>query len=284
LRTGDGSGVVNEVLAQAPQLDTVFYGSSRVRQHLDPVVVDGVSGRTSHNAGANGQGLAYAVGVQTLVLDRAVRPMCHVLHLDADDLLAPKIERATVLSPFAGESGVLRVLRQGDAWVDLKVWSSLWRYNSVGLSMVMNAGKTGPDPGRGFHPRPVRDPSKPDRRRFDRTLDNLELDGVDAGARVLLDQFVAQAHDHGDEVVLFTSPGHEGTGDGTVLHPVRQRAIALLRAESARLGVRYISYDEASHAMFRSRDLFSNNAHLNADGAALFSKVLADDLSSACSR
>lgn len=277
--SGQGGGDLNHLVQQTAEVDVVFFGSSRVRNHVDPAVIEEVTGLKAWNAGANGQGLPYALGVQA-VLEAPAR--CHVLQVDLGDLIAPDMGRTLFLAPFLRDHpDLLPILAKADPRVQVKRWSRLWPFNSALLSILRNTGR-GPrgDGKRGFAPLKGRKRGQADNRGFGRHVLPV-LKAVHPDAIWALDRFVEHARSRGAGVWLFTSPGHQGVMGDTLLQVRADAKAALTDAARAR-GIRYTSYDEFAHPEFQPRELFVDRAHLNREGAELFSRTLAADLATGC--
>ena len=52
-RTGEGGGLINEALMKNP--DILLLGSSRMKHHLDPSVLEKELSMSAYNGGVNGQ-------------------------------------------------------------------------------------------------------------------------------------------------------------------------------------------------------------------------------------
>ena len=281
-RVGQGSGVVNTMLEHRNDPILVF-GNSRARQHIDPDVLASITGLEAYNAGANGQGLPYARGVQALALHRGAKNRCHVLHLDVVDVVNPQLVRANVLAPFVGTVPAIdELLFLNDPWARLKSWSSLWRYNSVALSILRNQRGRPRKGYRGFDSMKKRRRGFADNREFIGKKDAEAPTEIAARSRQLLSDFVEAARAHGTQVVWITSPMNPGGPTRGTLSPTRTAARNLLTAYAAELGVPYVSYDEQRLPQFRDSDLFVDNAHLQAEGARRLSEIVARDLLEHC--
>lgn len=284
-RTGELSGAVNAILDRK-DVDVLLFGSSRARQHFDPAVIRDQASLSAYNAAANGQGLPYAVGLQALLAARGGHNRCQILHVDVVDLTKPKVARAAFLLPFSREvPTILEIQESVDRWAWLKSWSQLWRFNSIWLSVLRNQfSREVVSTDDGFEPRTAIEAGFADPREF---LGAPAADGkleLDPRSEPLLDAFVARSREMGAGVVLVTSPLSRpgAVVDGALVDPVRIQARAWLEAYAKRAGVTYLSYDEERYPAFQDPELFVDQAHMKATGAALLSAQLASDLATAC--
>ena len=284
-RTGEVSGAVNATLDHK-DADVLLFGSSRAKQHFDPAVLREATGWTGYNAAANGQGVPYAVGIQALLEARGAKNKCHVLHVDIVDLISPKVSRTSLLLPFSREVPAILDLQESvDRWAWLKAWSWMWRYNSVAVSVLRNQitreVATNDD---GFEPRTAIQAGFADPREFLGPPDPDAKLHLDDRIEPFLDQFVARARRMGAGVMLVTSPLNRPGAlvDGRLADPVRVQARDWLGAWAQKHGVSYVSYDEEREPELRDPALFVDQAHMKADGAAILSARLAEDLPAAC--
>ncbi|MEZ4397619.1 MAG: hypothetical protein R3C71_11970 [Candidatus Krumholzibacteriia bacterium] len=269
-RVGIVAGQANLALAHR-DADLLVFGSSRAVYQVDPDVLAARLGLSAQNAGNRGQGVRYARGLEALLLERGSRAKVFVLVLDFEDLWSEDSERLQALAPFWGESPVLdALLVQRGPFERLKLASGLYRYNSMLLPML--AHRLRPDPGadaaNGFLPLPPR-------------VGPLGRAGAPGGADPgppvpdVLDAyrgFIRDARAAGKAVLFVTAPRWRPDGLSTKQVLGRRLLASLARAE----GAAYVAIDQATCGDFEDPSLWWDVTHLDAEGARLYSSLLAD--------
>lgn len=277
VRTGEGAGKVRQILESRAEI--LLLGSSRVRQHLDPDLLREATGHPTFNGGANGQSLAYVVGVTELALRAEHPPRCIVVNVDIDDLTDPQLGRAKVLTPYVDRTGVADVLRAGDPWLPVKRVSWLWRFNGLVLPMLRNVVRPRDSTTDGYAPRHGRLADVPlDRRPHQELPETLE---VDPDAIALLEHLVRTTRDAGVNLTWISAPFHE-LDDDPGLHPLRQEAAEVLATIGTRESVPTVSFDEVRYPMLAPIELYADPAHLNQEGATLYSRLVGEALPTLC--
>lgn len=270
--TGEGSGQANFAIQQRDK-DVIIFGSSRAKQHYDPTQIEKAMGWSGYNAGANGQGLYYARGIQMVMLKRKAKAKVHVIHVDAVDLITPYIKRAAFLLPFMSEAPeLLHLFAVEDRWLWLKSMLHTYRYNSMMLPIVKNlVVKRKPNPT-GFKPKPagVTGVAAADQFIGQKTKKvTLHKDALKT-----LRAFVQDAKANNIKVMIITSPMNLS---GKMVAKAQERrklahdALSKLAKEEQ---VLYYNFDEKQYPQFQDKNLFIDRGHLNSDGA----KVLTDAL------
>lgn len=262
--TGEAAGRGRYSIRRGRAAEVVLFGSSRMRHHLDPSIVGERTGLDTFNAGVNGQGVVYAAALQAAMLDGEGSSQLHVLNLDAADLFDLRAGRAHVLSPLGLRyPSIDEVLGRFDLGYELKVIASRsYRFNSMVFPIAANFGKAAPSDDDGFAPLPVR--------RVPTVAPPGDLPTGECPQCVAaIEDFVHRGREHGVEIVFVTSP---------VLFPstARQRwAHGEFASLSRRLEVLWIDGQELGDW---SRDDFSDAYHLNENGSAVLSTLVAAEL------
>lgn len=284
--TGEGSGQPNALFSVAQERQVLFFGSSRCRQHFDPAVFAEHTGLDGYNAGANGQGVHYAAILASVLAHRGTSAQLMVLHLDPDDVFAPRPARARVLLPWVDESDALvPLLEPSDRFLRLKLWSHAYRYNSMALPILRNVLFPTRPSSTGFEPRvapragvgPLPEPNEEGARLV---ADASRRDWHPEG-RAAVRTFLASVRRVGAEAVFATAPLHIGVRGPALVSArdaARERARELVAELAREEGVRYFSMDERRHPALRDPSLFNDPGHLNPSGARLLTELLAQEM------
>lgn len=276
VHSGEGAGQIRQALLT--EAEVVLLGNSRVRRHLDPDVLQEASGLTVQNAGANGQGLTYVRGVAALLLSRPVPPRCLVVNVDLDELGDAQSARARVLTPYLDRPAVRAALSPADPWLPLKSISWLWRFNGLALPIARNLLAPVP-PDDGFAPRQGALESIPPERRPVVVLP--ERLPLDPASEQHLRALASLAHDADVGLAWIGAPFHELDGDGRI-HPLRVEADARIARLAEELDVPFHVYDELSHPELAPIERYADPAHLDPEGAAIYSGLVGTDLRRLC--
>lgn len=267
---GESGGVINHALAQT-DADVVVFGSSRAAHHVDPDVLEEVLGLDVYNAGVNGQGIVYASMLQALMLSDGASPSVFVLQCEPQELFVPEPQRGLIMTPFARRDPVVMdILERIDPWIRVKLLSASYPFNSKLPGILRNQGTDADEDG--FVTLSGRLDSSPvPASRIEAGLDPTAP--LDPLVSDLYATFLDAADDAGVEVLMFTGPRYRVGGDG----PAYARATAFF-AELAdeRDHARFVALDETELPELLDGAWFSDVNHLNGDGAALFSRRLAE--------
>jgi hypothetical protein len=279
-----------QAVATLPEVDLLIFGDSRIRGGVDPAVITAKTGMTAYNAAFDGRGTLFARGLQAIRLSRGQRDRCYALSVEVIDLYEPRLLRQTPLLPYLSESPViLELATAADPWAPVKAWSLSWRYNSLMPEIARRTLIPTRDIAENGH--------RPNHVKWDlRRLPphsplGAYTDGVSVPADVdplgekVLTDFVRDAREAGVRVVLFTSPMHRNQqlplAPGE-LEPVRKIARDWLSEFARQEGIPYLALDEEMLPEMRGPELYTDQMHVNAQGAARFSEAFALAAQAAC--
>jgi hypothetical protein len=279
--TGERGGLLNYALTQPA--DVLILGSSRAQYQVMPSVLREQLAMTAFNAGLKGHDFLYAVMLLDLWQRRHGTPRVVLLQIDIESLLdrSSELEAAQVFAPYLDESPLVReILYSADPFKRFEYLSQTYRYNGKAFSVARNlfaSADTGFD---GFVPAHGRlDPAT------DRVVGNaLDQDGTaaeqarrpfSAMKEAYLRAMAAGLGGKGGRLVLFHTPLYGQDRDAHIVWSDRLRAvIADLPA------VDFIDICETTHPqVFAGRpSLYNDVNHLNADGARIYTTMLAAEL------
>lgn len=268
-----GPGIVN--LALRTDADVLVLGSSRAKHHVDTEVLGRELSTSVFNVGANGHDFLFAYLVLDLWTRRHAPPRAIVLHVDTGSFARsePELQRLSVLAPYLDESERVReILRLRGPFERLKQLSSAYRYNGKLLAIVRHLFTTPPPGFAGFEPLAgALPPSSAEGEHRPRGV----LHPVWDVKRDCLRDLLRYCERNHVRLLLVNSPYYGRDPD---VHEAWRAQVRGLLRESP--GAELVEINEITHsAQFeRHPELFRDGAHLNAEGARVFSRLLASSL------
>ena len=293
--SGEAGGDLNRLLKKRRDADLLILGSSRARHHIDPALLSPDVARRPYNAGANGVGdLFYAGVVLDLALREGLRPRTVILQTDAWQFeggeqgergdRSPRIERdegadvkarrargLSALYPFLDASPLLRRYVREHAGFREKTLLLLhaYRFNgkvpnlvahSLRRSTPVDAARDGFEPLQGRLANATPAAGEP-------------LSELDPAALEAFRAIVNLCARHGIRLVVVMPPYFEACAcEGR-----RAGLPGTLRAQGAD---RVLDFGVPPSPLMQP-GLWRDPAHLNSEGAALFSRILNDSLTAA---
>jgi hypothetical protein len=271
--TGESGGLINDALSRDAQV--LLLGSSRMRHHGMPAVLNRKLSLTAFNAGMDGQDFLYAAILFDLWQRSNPPPKAIVLNIDPDSFQKSdeELQRAGVFSFYYDDSPLVRqILNQRSRFERLKFLSRAYRANGKVFAIGKNLFA---------HPAP-------------------DFDGFEALSGCLSPQTVGAQCDsiptltefwslkvecfkhladyctkHGTRLVLVQSPR---CGEDPRAHDAWVNVLSQFLASYP--DVEFVDLSACAHPdVFRDKtELFKDGSHLNADGAEIFSTMLAEAL------
>jgi len=294
--TGERGGLTNYALTQ--DADLLVLGSSRAQSHVMPSVLGPRLSLRAYNAGLKGHGLLYSLSLFDLWRQKHGAPRAVVLNMDPETLLPREYElgATAILGPYFRESARVReVVYLGGPYKRLQYLSHSYRYNGKVLSIAKNL-LVHPTAHDGFVAAlgviDLADPAFGAQRHglLDVSLDVPHRE-VPSDAIALE---VARRPFWEPKVRLLREVVEAGAKEGTGFFLVHAPVIGLSReahdAWVSRMRTLATSmpstefFDLCQHArpdLFADKpELYRDFNHLNAQGALLFSSLLAEQLAS----
>jgi hypothetical protein len=275
-------GTLNRVMDGQVNADIVISGSSRALVHYDPRVIEKTTGRSAFNIGLNGSQTDMQVALFKAYLRHNRKPKLLVHNLDTFSFVTSKqIYDPAQFMPYLYEDELYRPILKvhPDAWK----WKYLPLYGYVALDLQLSwvdglKAFVGIQPQenqfQGFEPRHLQwtgDFSAYKAANPDGVSFPIEPEGVRD-----LEDLLATCQREGIHVLLAYSPVYHEMRE---LERNRDEVFARFHALAARYGAEVIDYggsDIAQHQQY-----FYNSQHLNAEGAELFSTLVARDIQQA---
>jgi hypothetical protein len=285
LRTdsGERGGLSNFALKR--DTDILVLGSSRAQFQIMPSVISDRLSLHAFNAGLKGHDFLYSAALYDLWARRHSPPRAVVLTVDVESFLHRPTEAAAtqVLAPYVGESDLLReILKTDGPQKSVELLFRTYRYNGKVLVIAKNLF-THTDPKfDGFLAQTGTLRSiDTQRMQIPNALDQEKAPMAYARAPFwemkleMLRRLGAQASRHDTIVLLIHAPLYHQDLAAHKIWIDRMRSVV---AEMP--GIEFVDLCEAARpASFpNERELFYDVNHLNAQGAAILSNLVADEL------
>lgn len=269
-----GAGVTSEgtvFAALDAKADVVVVGHSHATHNYDTRILHDALRASVYNAGKDAQGLWYVRGMVDL-LDRAYTPKLYIIETPPSAIVfvASKWERVSYLAPFMDRSPVIRRLVVSIRPTEpIKYLLKSTRYNSR-LEKITPLFLQRDPTFDGFIPCPeTMDPEGP------RAQEKLPFGDADPGLVALLHETLDAARQAGVAVVLVSSPVYrKHPFEPWELDPLTKQVGEIAKQHS----VPYIVIDTRQHPEFADPALYKDATHLNGEGAARFTTILAGKL------
>jgi hypothetical protein len=272
-RTGESGGLINDALSRDAQV--LLLGSSRMRHHGMPSVLNRKLSLTAYNAGMDGQDFLYAMMLFDLWQRSHAPPKVIVLNIDSDSFEKSdeELQRAGIFSFYYDDSPLVRqILNERSRFERLKFLSRAYRANGKVLAILKNLFTQPGHDFDGFEPLSGR--LSPEtvgvRRESIPTLAEFWSLKVECFKR--LADYCTQ---HGTRLVLVQSPRYRENQDA---HDAWVKVVSQYLATYPE--VEFVDLSSCAHPdVFRDKaELFKDGSHLNARGAEIFSTMLAEAL------
>jgi len=273
--SGDRGGVINGVLRQNPNV--LVLGSSRAKHHVVSAILQEKLSVSVFNAGIDGHDFLYAMMLLDLWVQSHAPPKAILIHVDPTSLGYSKqeLDRASIFSAYFWESQRVRsILLMRGKYEWLKYLSSSYRFNGKVFQVVKTVLSGSDDPSDGYVG-------------LQGMVQNSSTQPSDAQKVVAessptfwdlklsyLAELARYCKENETRLILFHSPRLRE--DPTVLEDWSKRLNETIVTE---MGIKYLDLTARAHE-FKGRrpDLFKDGAHLNARGAEIFSRLLADEI------
>src|ERR1041385_8042254 len=138
-RTGESGGLINDALCRNVQV--FLLGSSRMRHHAMPTVLNRRLSLTAYNAGMDGQDFLYSMMLFDLWQRSNSPPKAIVLNIDSDSFQKSneELQRASVFSFYYDDSPLVRqILNERSRFERMKFLSRAYRANGKVLAIAKN--------------------------------------------------------------------------------------------------------------------------------------------------
>jgi hypothetical protein len=279
--TGERGGLTNFALTKPA--DLLVLGSSRAQYQVMPSVLRQKLSLSTFNAGLKGHDFVYSVLLFDLWRRRHPAPKAILLQMDIESLLErpSELEAAQIFSPYLDESPLVReTLYAADPFKRIEYWSRAYRYNGKAFSIARNLFSRQNPAFDGYLEAGGQLNPKTDimvANALDQDATAIEQAGRPYSERKLayLRHLAEQASRDQAVLVLFHTPLYN---QDQAAH--RQWTERLRGVLAQTPGVDFVDICEATHPdKFANRpEIYSDTNHLNLEGAAILSTLLADSV------
>lgn len=247
--------------------EVLVFGSSRAYHHYNPVVIEKNLGMSCFNVGYGGQNIYFHLSILKAAIIRK-KPKIVILDILSIDFentgTAHDKEKLGVLLPFVNKSTIYReaILSRG-ASEHIKLVSSIYPFNSKGLFLLRNNFTNQRSDVKGFAAlsgkwkKPIQ---------YDDN-DTFEVDNSKLNA---LYEFIELCQKEDVKIHLFVSPLYKK------LRPGNSYSF-IVKDIYNKYGLTVNNFVNAKEFL-DSPQLFADPAHLNKDGADLYSRIVSDKI------
>lgn len=244
-------------------------GSSRASRHYNPDVMQVAMNQTVYNAGQKGNHIFYHYGILKAALKR-YKPQVVVLDVLYDEFkpVQDSYDRLSVFLPYHDTHPELEeLINLRSPFEPVKLVSKVYPYNSLILP-VLN-GNLGFDKIRepeikGYLPidAVMADSVKKTSERIEYELDSLKLQ--------TFEKIISTCNNEGIRLFIVFSPAYlENIGNNY--------SVSIARKIASEKGVPFLDFS-GTEPFTSDKNLYSDNVHLNAKGADIFSRQVADSI------
>ena len=262
-----GANSVATYAIDSSKEDIVFFGSSRCANHYNPEVISQVLNMPCLNAGRSGQMIPYPYPVFKAMAARHA-PKIIGLEVYFPDLTKNDVSYEKTVSsllPYCNDNKEIKdFICEIDPKEKVLLLSKSYPYNSKIFDLILQKDEKYKFPRNGFYEKPVKE--KMEAYRFQ----NLVADPnvvIDEKKVEVLERFIKDCQTMNIKLYLFTSPYFYEVKD----HPVINR----IKSLADKYHVSY--YNFINDTAFTGKgNLFFDAAHLNKNGASLYSLTVAE--------
>jgi len=251
--------------------DVLVFGSSKAHYHYTPDIFSSRLGKSFYNAGSDGQNIFFHLALNKIILNR-YKPEVIILDIIPNELeyQQASYERMAALLPYYKDYKEIRpIIDMNGSFERIKLLSGIYPFNSNILTIAMG------NLGVGFTERDDACGSG----KLNRVMDTSMVKESDYGNRkrkIVVDpqkisafeDFILNTRAHGVELYVVISPIYGLTEAGNVCGPLFDIT------DKYRVRVFNFISDEG----LQNHRYYADINHLNAEGAAIFSGMVADSI------
>jgi hypothetical protein len=244
--------------------DIVVFGSSRANHHYVPQIFEDSLKMNFYNAGRDGNFLLFNYAT-FISLTKRYTPKIIIFDVNPSDIIKNELgyERLSSLLPYYKTHPEVRsIVELRSPFEKLKLLSAIYPYNSSLLTILvgnleMNKKRKADD--RGYVPVIGKIDNEPV---LDKSESSFELDTLSIG---YLNEIASICQQKGIQLYLVYSPIYFTENNNKI--------DSVFSAIAKKEGIQYLNYSLDSNFV-KKKDLFKDEAHLNHEGAELFSRNL----------
>ena len=247
--------------------DIFIFGNSRANHHYNPKIIEKETGLTCYNTGRDGQSIFFSTSVFKLMLKRH-KPKLVILEYSSNFQYNEKnYDRISSLLPYYSRHKELyEILTLRSRFEKLKLFSKIYPFNSLISTIVIGNISYNKERQRkvynGFIP--VNGIAKSAIRNQKKISELPNL--TDSNLVKNFKEFILIAKDNNIKVVVIYSPKMFKRNKFDI-------SLNIAKNICRENDVKFIDFSESEDFIYKN-NLFKDRAHLNSDGADLFTKIL----------
>jgi len=244
------------------------FGSSRAIHHYEPTVLEDSLKLTTYNAGRDGQGILYCYAVLKSILKRDTSRAI-ILDINLGEFIQSQnsYNRLSVLLPYYKTNRQVRpVVNLKSRYEKIKTFSSLYCYNSLALSIVLNnLIKRNETIKKGYQPlfkilnKPLKEGN------YSEDVGNIDSIKVNYFRYFIKDALSANC-----KIYVFVSPIY-------YLNDSLDTSVQIARQICEQYNVQFSDYSQSS-VFLKHPEYFQDISHLNNEGAKIYSSMVSEDI------
>lgn len=250
--------------------DLLIFGSSRACHHYDPAVLSPALNESFYNVGRDWQSIFYDYSLLSAISKRYF-PKTIILDITIDELQKDQgsYDRMSSLLPYVSrDENIRELVKARGPFEKVKLLSRIYPYNSLLIPIL-----AGNIPRKmqqsvdvlGFLP--LEENKQFSLLEYLPVPDELLLDELKL---TCLEKFIQLAKSHNCSLTLITSPYLTD-------RPTQARSLSMIDSLCNKMGIHYMNFSYFN-GLSNNKSLFKDQGHLNANGARLFSRLVADSL------
>ena len=236
----------------------IVAGSSRANHDYDPTVFENMLKVSFYNCGRDKQGLIYSCAVISGILER-YRPKYIIIDIRPDEFSQSDEGTLSTILPYQNNAAVAQYFKYNSKFDNLKLLSKIYPYNSLLTNLVVGLNKNWGRSYKGY----------------------IKLTGIDSNLPLEKLEEPIKANDAKIKVFrqLLTKIGKERIPVMLVISPIRYNYKSTvtvnqcLKLSKSFPNVKFLNFTDLPQ--WYDYKLYSDNNHLNAKGAAIYSAALA---------
>lgn len=253
---------VREIISENTS-EILIMGSSRAHYHYNPLIFSETLGLSCYNAGFDGQGILFSYGLLELMCKRHV-PEIVIYDVSTFDIykVDDNSKYIGLLKPYADEDDIRQLCSDIDIFLPCKLRSSLYRYNSEPIALLMAQKGSDVVTDNGFVPKQVNHTFSTG---YDKNYDEGSL-VTDSIRLQYFRKFINLCVEKNIKLIFVASPRYLQLETSSYYNDVKDIA--------NKNNIPF--WDYFSDSFFsKSSSLFYDVSHLNSNGADMFSKEIA---------
>lgn len=252
----------NYIMNDLNNRDVLIFGSSRAIHHYSPQIIGDSLNMSCYNCGEDGMGIILSYSRLKAILSR-YKPRVIIYDVEPayDYELNDNEKYLGKLKPFYPKYGSDRTFDEVSPVEKYKMFSSMYRYNSQPIDLIIQRISSSPQTGEDYTYAPLKKTMN-----YEPAISPLHLGERDALKCKYLRSFMQDCNDNNIKLYVAISPRYKNTTE-------------FKEIDSLCLAMNVPILNHYTDSMFNSRkDYFADQAHLNEAGATAYSKIISREI------